>query len=43
MITDDRYKEIMESLGQPNSASLLQALKQVANECTKLAKKSKGV
>jgi len=29
---EDRYKEIMKSLGQPNSTSLYLALKQVANE-----------
>jgi len=29
---DERYKEIMQSLGQPNSRSLLVALEQVANE-----------
>jgi len=31
-MTDERYKEIMEDLGMPNSRSLLLALKQVANE-----------
>ena len=31
-MTDERYKEIMENLGMPNSVSLLQALQQVANE-----------
>lgn len=31
-MTDDRYKQIMADLGQPNSRSLLQALQQVANE-----------
>ena len=29
---DERYKEIMEQLGMPNSTSLLVALRQVANE-----------
>jgi len=29
---DTRYQEIMEQLGQPNSRSLLMALRQVANE-----------
>ena len=29
---DERYKEIMENLGLPNSTSLLIALEQVANE-----------
>lgn len=31
-MTDERYKQIMADLGMPNSHSLLQALKQVANE-----------
>ena len=31
-MNDDRYKEIMEGLGMPNSRSLLMALQQVANE-----------
>jgi len=31
-MTDERCKEIMESLGMPNSRSLKQALEQVANE-----------
>ena len=31
-MTDDRYKEIMSRLGMPESASLLLALEQVANE-----------
>ncbi|MCP4279506.1 MAG: hypothetical protein GY776_05810 [Alteromonas sp.] len=29
---DERYKQIMTDLGKPNSATLLTALKQVANE-----------
>jgi len=29
---DQRYKEIMKGLGQPNSRSLLIALQQVSNE-----------
>jgi len=29
---DERYKEIMEGLGMPNSQTLLVALEQVANE-----------
>lgn len=29
---DERYKELMEQVGMPNSASLLIALQQVANE-----------
>ena len=32
MMKDERYKEIMEGLGMPNSRSLLFALEQVANE-----------
>lgn len=31
-MTDERCKEIMESLGMPNSRSLKLALEQVANE-----------
>ena len=31
-MTDDRYKELMEQVGMPNSRSLLTALEQVANE-----------
>jgi len=31
-VKDERYKQIMENLGQTNSLSLYQALKQVANE-----------
>lgn len=31
-MTDQRYQEIMQSLGMPNSQSLASALKQVANE-----------
>jgi hypothetical protein len=31
-MNDDRLKQIMTDLGQPNSNSLYQALKQVANE-----------
>lgn len=31
-MNEERYKEIMNSLGQPNSLSLYLALKQVANE-----------
>lgn len=31
-MNDDRFKQIMANLGQPNSRSLLLALKQVANE-----------
>ena len=29
---DERYRQIMTNLGMPNSRSLLQALRQVANE-----------
>jgi hypothetical protein len=29
---DERYKQLMEQVGMPNSRSLLMALKQVANE-----------
>ncbi len=32
MISDERYKQLMEQVGLPNSQSLLQALKQVENE-----------
>ena len=31
-MNDDRFKQIMQDLGQPNSRSLYLALKQVANE-----------
>ena len=31
-MTDERYKELMERVGMPNSRSLLLALQQVANE-----------
>ena len=31
-MTDERYKAIMAELGQPNSHSLLAAMRQVANE-----------
>jgi len=31
-MTDERFKKIMCDLGMPNSRSLLQALRQVANE-----------
>ena len=31
-MTDERYKQIMNDLGTPNSRSLLSALQQVANE-----------
>ena len=31
-MTDERYKQLMEQIGMPNSRSLLQALQQVANE-----------
>lgn len=32
MLTDERYKQLMEDVGMPNSRSLLQALKQAAME-----------
>lgn len=32
MLTDGRYKQLMESVGRPNSRSLLQALQQCAME-----------
>lgn len=32
MLTDERYKQLMEDVGLPNSRSLLQALKQCAME-----------
>ena len=31
-MTDERYKAIMDELGQPNSHSLLAAMRQVENE-----------
>jgi len=34
MLTNERYKQLMEHIGAPNSRSLLQALKQVAMEAT---------
>ncbi len=34
MLTDERYKQLMESVGMPNSRSLLQALKQAVMEAT---------
>lgn len=33
-MNDDRYKKLMSDVGMPNSCSLLEALKQVANEVT---------
>ena len=39
-MTDTRYKEIMENLGQPDSHSLLGALQQVANEVAQEATKN---
>jgi hypothetical protein len=38
---DSRYKEIMNSLGMPNSRSLLLALEQVANEVAQEQKPKK--
>lgn len=32
MLTDERYKQLMEDVGRPNSRSLLIALKQAAQE-----------
>jgi hypothetical protein len=32
MLTDERYKQLMESVGMPNSRSMLQALQQCAME-----------
>ena len=32
MLTDERYKQLMEKVGMPNSTSLLQALRQAAME-----------
>ena len=32
MLTDERYKQLMEQVGMPESLSLLQALKQAALE-----------
>jgi len=32
MLTDERYKQLMENVGMPNSRSLLQALKQSVME-----------
>ena len=34
MLTDERYKQLMEDVGMPNSRSLLQALKQAVMEAT---------
>ena len=34
MLTDERYKQLMENVGMPNSRSLLQALKQAVMEAT---------
>jgi len=31
-MNDERYKQLMESVGMPNSRSLLQALRQAVNE-----------
>ena len=39
-ISDERYKQIMGSLGQPDSVPLLLALKQVSNETSQNAKYS---
>lgn len=39
-MTDDRYKQIMNDLGMPNSRSLLSALQQIANEAGQEAMKN---
>ena len=36
-MTEDRFKQIMARLGMPNSRSLLEALRQVANEAAQEA------
>ena len=38
-VTDDRYKQLMEQVGLPNSMSLLQAFKQLENEVVQQMKK----
>ncbi len=43
MLIDERYKELMEQVGLPNSRSVLQALKQAAMEGAVLAKASQQV
>lgn len=48
MLTDERYFQIMESLGLPNSLSLLLALKQCAMEAAllerdKMLREQKGI
>lgn len=42
-MTDERFKKIMADLGQPDSHSLLSALKQVANEASQEALKERGL
>lgn len=34
MLTDERYKQLMEDVGMPNNRSLLQVLKQAVMEAT---------
>ena len=36
-MTDERYKQLMEQIGMPNSRSLLGVLQQVANEVSQEA------
>lgn len=41
-MTEDRFKQIMDRLGMPHSRSLLEALRQVANEAAQEALASRG-
>lgn len=44
MITDKRYKQLMEHVGMPNSNSLLVALQMAVNEATQAERaKQEGV
>ena len=42
MLTDERYKQLMESVGLPNSRSLCQALQQCALEAVLAERKRKA-
>lgn len=43
-MTDERYKQLMEQVGMPNSRSLLQALQQAVNETEiEYSKKLEGI
>jgi len=40
MLTEERYKQLMENVGMPNSRSLLQALQQCAVEAALLEREA---